>query len=533
MRTGIEHEVKEVEAKTDDVCRALSFRSPHVRLTQVSLQDGTDGHNELVQEREWLLHPREGLALAGNLFLVEELAEGRGTILIKRAPLPHARPGVTGTDVRVRNRRGMGFDIHLLPDEGAGTEDPWVVLEYAGGRRERTRRLHEWQAAQRPSTPAHTCPRFLSNTWGDRSRDACVRHVFMTGEIEAAAKLGVDVVQIDDGWQKGISQNSAYAKERGGIWDGFWDADPEFWTPHPERFPHGLEPLVRQAKGRGMGMGLWFVPDRTRDYANWRRDAECILGLHNRLAVEHFKIDGVRAESAAAFANLTRFIRTVLEESRGAVVMDLDITAGIRPGYFGEIACGPLYVENRYTDWHGYWPHLTLRNLWKLARWIDPRRLRFEFLNNTRNLAPYAHDPLAPGCYDPATLFATVMFANPLGWFEVSNLPDGWIESVAPLVKTWRDHREDLFSGTIMPVGAAPDGYAPSGFVSLAQDGRSGYALLFRERHPSAEFAVRAPGVECSTEWALLAGEGAIKSDDGRICATVQKELGFVFARFF
>ena len=50
---------------------------------------------------------------------------------------------------------------------------------------------------------------FLSNTWGDRSRDARLNQEFMLKEIAAGARLGVDVVQIDDGWQKGRTANSA------------------------------------------------------------------------------------------------------------------------------------------------------------------------------------------------------------------------------------------------------------------------------------------------------------------------------------
>ena len=90
-----------------------------------------------------------------------------------------------------------------------------------------------------------------------------------------------------------------------------------------------------------------------------------------------------------------------LPGSSGQVVFDLDVTAQTRPGYFGAMEAGPLFVENRYTDWHRYWPHQTLRNLWKLSRWVDPRRLRMEWLNHTRNTEKYANDPLAPAAWSP------------------------------------------------------------------------------------------------------------------------------------
>ncbi len=513
--------------------RRLPLSSQHLCLTQVVLADTTDRHNELVQERQWLLHPSERvLALRGNLFVIEDMAAGTGTILVKRAPLPHARPVELASDLRVAARKGTGFEFSLL--ERADTdEDKWTVLDYTGGRLERTRALHDWQRAQRPATPGHTTPRLLCNTWGDRSRDSRIQHAFIEQEIRAARQLGADVIQIDDGWQKGTTSNSAQAQEKGGVWAGFWGADPEFWQPHPERFPHGLAPLVELAKAKGVALGLWFAPDSSNDLANWRRDADRILELHRTLGIEHFKVDSVKATTDLANRNLHRFLTAVLEGSSGKVVFDLDITSGVRPGYFGALGVGPLFVENRYTDWHNYWPHQTLRNLWALSRWVDPRRLRMEFLNNTRNDDKYAGDPLAPSRYAPDALFASVMFSNPLGWFEVSNLTPAYRDSVAGLVSTWREHREELFRGTILPIGSAPDGFAPTGFLSLDETGDCGYLLAFRELHSQEQFCFDLPELgPGNLTWDLLGSEGGAASCAAGVDVTVPLPLGFVFARF-
>ena len=100
--------------------------------------------------------------------------------------------------------------------------------------------------------------------------------------------------------------------------------------------------------------------------------------------------------SRAGEQNLRKLFDRCLTESQGQIVFDLDVTAETRPAYFGLPTVGPIFVENRYTDWHKYWPHHTLRNLWQLAHYVDPLRLRMEFLNNTRNADKYAGDPLAP-----------------------------------------------------------------------------------------------------------------------------------------
>jgi alpha-galactosidase len=549
----------------DNVVRALTYEAQHLLLTQVVLADGTDRRNELVQERQWLLHPSQrDLALSGNLFVIHDMAGGRGQIFVKQEPLPEARPGAgPEPDMRITPRKPGGFDVHLLT-AADGPPHNWAVIDYHGGPAERTLALHRWQAAQRPDTLAHRRPEFLSNTWGDRSRDSRINDDFLRREIEAAARLGVDVLQIDDGWQRGTTSNSAWAQQHGGVWEGFWKADPQFWSPHPQRLPGGLRPIVDLARGKGLRLGLWFAPDSWNDFANWQRDARQILDLHRSLGVRNFKLDGINAPTHAALENLRRFFRMSLRESGGELVFDLDITAGVRPGYFGAVEVGPLFVENRYTDWHNYWPHQTLRNLWMLSRWIDPRRLRMEFLNNTRNAELYQSDALGPAAWRSDALFATVMFSNPLGWFEASNLPADYVNCAAPLVAAWKEQREEMFAGLIMPLGSPPNGFAPTGFISLSPDGRTAWALLFRGLHAPQRFAIdlSATGLSGngligsergsaesnvglsvsdigggatfetdSRRWETLGGQGAICSHPLRLEADVHQPLGFVFAR--
>lgn len=533
--TGIETQpVVEVDAESDqDIVQALELHSQHLRLTQVILADGSDQNNELVHERQWLLHPSNGtLSLSGNLFLLEDLAQGAGKVFIKREPLPGARPVPTPCDLQVVPEKGGGFKLSLMQTKGC-TAQTWTVLDYKGDYCERIRVMQDWQRNQRPKTVGHALPRLLSNTWGDRSRDSRVEDRFIKAEIAAAHRLGVEVVQLDDGWQKGTSSNSAKAAELGGVWEGFWNADPNFWVPHPERFRHGLRPVVDEAQSWGIKIGLWFAPDSWNDFSNWRRDADRVLELFHSLGVEHFKIDGINAKTELALRNLHSFFSAVVEGSHGAIILDIDITAGTRPGYFGAMEGGLLYVENRYTDWHNYWPHHTLRNLWKLSRWIDPRRLRMEFLNNARNADRYIDDPLSPAQYAPDTLFATVMFSNPLGWFEVSNLPGFYIESASRLIRIWKEHRENLFRGTIIPIGKEPDGFAYTGFMSVSEARDYGYILLFRELHPGNCATITIPAIGPGDyTWGILASEGSIEVHDKTLTVSIPKPLGFLFARF-
>ena len=516
-----------------DRLELLPLPAAHLRFIQVTLLDQTDNHNELAFEREWRLHPSElMLDLPGNLFILEDVLTGNGLIFLKHAPLPHARPVKTSaSDLMLRPRSGLlglyghGFGM------GAGEGYAWGLIAYSGGQPGRTLALHAYQRCFRSFQPARDA-RFISNTWGDRSRDSRINEAFLMQEVEAGARLGVDVIQIDDGWEVGRTANSATP---GGVWTGFWSSSPDFWKPDPQRFPNGLQPVIAHARRLGLDFGLWFAPDSSDSFANWQRDADTLLALHRELGVNYFKIDGVKAVTRAGERNLLRFFNRVLAGSSGQVVFDLDVTAEIRPGYFGAMQVGPLFVENRYTDWHRYWPHATLRNLWKLAHYVDPARLRFEFLNNTRNPQLYPNDPLAPAAYSPAYLFATTLFANPLGWFEMSSLPAAYFEQVAPLAAIWKQQRAALFAGQILPIGAAPDGAAWTGFVSLAHDGRSGHALVFRELNPQDTAALEIPFLS-SGPWqvTLLSGSdgGSAALEAGHLQVHLPNPRSFLFLSF-
>jgi alpha-galactosidase len=516
-------EARGVLIQSPETREALTLAAEHIRLTQVTLADQTDAHNQLVFEREWLPQRNEGqLQLEGNLFLAENTLTQAGLIFLKLAPLPHARPLKDAWDLEAVTR-GRNLQCTL-----GGTGYPYIVLAYTGGRAGRTQALQTFQRQLRMYVPTRD-GMFLSNTWGDRSRDLRINSEFMRHEIEAGSALGVDVIQIDDGWQTGRTMNSGRGP---GVWTGYWAENPNFWQPDPVRFPGGLQPLVKEAAAKGMKFGLWFGPDSSNSFANWQRDADRLLELHNQDGIDYFKIDGVKAVTKEAEQNLRRMFDRVQQASHGSVVFDLDVTAETRPGYFGMSDVGPLFVENRYSDFHGYWPHQTLRNLWQLASYVDPLRLRMEVLNNERNQKLYADDPLAPARYTSDYLFATVMFANPLGWFETSNLSPGYSAAMAKLVRVWKQHRSELFSDTILPIGEAPDGTNWSGFAAFNAARTSGYVLFFRGvgapeqwKEPLMVFGKSAVRAQ------LLAGAGTVTLTDGELEVRIPQSPGYVWVR--
>ena len=526
--TGIEVDPVDLNEARPADSGPETFRIPgrHFRLTAVEFRDQSDLMNAYVHERTWLMHANEVIRLSVNLFCVEALDQDKQWMFVCTAPLSHVWPRGSDCDVTLRLLREGGLQIDCMETLPGGS---WTRLETEAGPLARARTLQDWQRSLRPQTASHRVPAFLSNTWGDRSKDGRMNEAFMLEEIEAAARLGVDVVQLDDGWQKGVTSNSVHA-DRGGVWEGFWNADPAFWTVHPERFPNGLEPVAALAAQKGVSLGLWFAPDSWNDLVHWERDADTLLAYFHRFGVEHFKLDGIKLHSETALERLRSFVRKVHDGSGGRVVFDLDITAESRPGHFGLIECGPLFVENRYTDWISYWPHFTLRNVWQLARWVDPLRLRFELLNPDRNPQNYGGDALAPAAYRGDALFASVMCTNPLGWFEVSGLTAERANEIQGLVSIWKQHREKMAEGTLLPIGACPDGHNHSGFLIVPRTPQgTWYLLLFRGNTSEAGCAWHLP-VDLPGSWRVLAGQGEVSACGRTLTHAVAHPLGYVFA---
>ncbi len=505
-----------------DIIDAFHFDHQHCWLLQTRFVEQTDIHNNLVFENRWSLGTSEKkIELQGNLFYIEHRPTAAGLVLLKEAPTPQFRPVTCDTDLDLRLDhlilRGHGLD-----ETGGEGYRQWTIL-YHGDRPQRIAAVQALQQRIRPYVSGRDGV-LLSNTWGDRSRDACISEAFLIQEIEAGAEMGVDVTQIDDGWQKGLTANSAV---RGGVWNGFWASDANFWDPHQIRFPNGLAPLMDRLKLHNMQLGLWYAPDSSDDSTNYLRDAEQIVTLNKKFGVNHVKIDAVKMHTKIAEQRLHQFYQTVLQKTEGQVTFDSDVTAEVRPGYWGQMYVGTIFVENRYTDWHNHWPHQTLRNLWRLSHHIHPMRLRMEFLNPYRSTNLYAHDPLAPANYSPAALFAMVMMSSPLAWFEVSNTTPEFRQQIGDLVRVWKQYRQTIFTSAIIPIGDEPDGYSWCGFVTYCTQGDL-FAVVYRPLGDamSFDFALPRRGAKCVD---LLHGQAEVSLQQNHVKVTIPASLGYAF----
>ena len=119
---------------------------------------------------------------------------------------------------------------------------PMVLCMSAEGMGALSRRMHDFERG--PLKPSRPPRRVLYNSWEATQFD--VRADAQMRLAERAARMGVELFVVDDGWF------GARHSDRAGLGD---------WTVNPEKFPNGLEELIDRVHALGMDFGLWVEPE--------------------------------------------------------------------------------------------------------------------------------------------------------------------------------------------------------------------------------------------------------------------------------
>ncbi|MCL3780870.1 alpha-galactosidase [Prolixibacteraceae bacterium JC049] len=529
-KSKVVSEEKSKASRTD----MIDLGKRNLLLKSVRFYGQTDWRNNLVDEREVFSY--SNIDLKGNILTIKDRQDNHGLFVYKKSPLEEAYHNYPGADFNIRGSKvnilGVGVTASLLSSE-RWTKGYDVAIGMANSDKELDilTALRQTQMAERNYTP-EVNDMVLMNTWGDRSKDGRMSEKFIMNELDKCKELGVTHFQLDDGWQAGLSHNSAF-KGKNKAWAKWKVAD---WMPHQERFPNGLEPLVRKANRLNIQLGLWFNPSSHNDYESWENDANILIGLYKKYGIKIFKIDGMQINSKKGEENFMAFYDKVIEGTNGQVIFNLDVTAGRRFGCNVLQANNNIFLENRYTDSPNYFPFRTLRNLWQLSRYIPTQALQIEFLNKWRNAAKYGNDPLAPINVPFDYTFVVTAIAQPLAWFEASGLPQKAFKA-APVIKTYNKVRNHLHSGTILPIGSTPDGISWTGFQSIINE-KEGYFLVLREynNQPTGHLKTWLPE-GTSVKLKKIFGEGDEKTErtierDGSIEMSLPKAHSYVLYQY-
>lgn len=482
----------------------------HLTLTAIDLKEDTDYNGDIFTEKEILTFPSS----AGNYQLnagIFECNENGLAFMITRDcyVMDKGRDDVlvfTGREYIAI--RGNDLPEDKVYDDYISLGGTTITVAKRENILETYRKdfLYEYY-----NVPSYT----ISNTWGDGNQDARICEEFILKEIDTAEILGVDVVQIDDGWQSGKTMNSAFVQNKN-TWGDFYDDDSNFWAVDKEKFPSGLKVISDYAKQKGVKLGLWFAMDKPNNYANWAKDAEVILKMHKEFDVEYFKIDSLVISNPLCENNIYNFVKKVIGESNGKVKLNMDITNSRRFGYYIHPEASTLFVENRYLKSTTYYPHTTLRGLWNLSKLFPTRRFQFEVVNNGLFDEQYKGNSLRPSVYPIDYLFTSVMVANPLMWMELSCLSSESVEKLKKIIKVYKDIREDFTDSFVTPMGDKPNGFKETGFLVKAPNGNA-YAICLFEPHSKGEIAWNLPDNYTNLEMLAVSDDGVLANLENNV----------------
>jgi len=149
---------------------------------------------------------------------------------------------------QLRLRAGANpYGADYVLDPGRRFVTPTVAWTWsATGRREVTRRFHDWTRARVLRDPQRLRP-IVANNWEATFFDFDEARIVEL--IRRSANLGVDLFLLDDGWF-----GTTHPRNDDTTSLGDWDADPA-------KLPDGLAPLARAAVDAGVRFGIWVEPE--------------------------------------------------------------------------------------------------------------------------------------------------------------------------------------------------------------------------------------------------------------------------------
>ena len=121
-----------------------------------------------------------------------------------------------------------------------------------------------------PRAPHPPLRPVLYNSW--EATEFNVNEAGQMALAEKAASIGVERFVMDDGW----------FGERNNDHAGLGD-----WKVNPQKFPHGLQPLIDKVHGLGMSFGLWVEPEMVNPNSNlYRQHPDWALNFAGRPRTE-------------------------------------------------------------------------------------------------------------------------------------------------------------------------------------------------------------------------------------------------------
>jgi hypothetical protein len=317
--------------------------------------------------------------------------------------------------------------------------------------------LKQFDRARYPAYPERDLF-ILSNTWGPANPGGAqfTTEEHLMKEIPALAALGIDVMQIDDGWQK----------SGGG-------PDAKSFEP---KYSSGWKDLKKEANRNGLRFGLWVT-------AKYSTTEELKKNI-DELGFISWKVDFDQLASRSDYEERIAKYRAVMKYAW------MNTQFSLCPEYddprYGWYFCkeyGSIYFQNIQESLPAHLtmvPYQVLRQHWLMSKYFNSNKLQV-MLQNPKRSNPERSD--APQ-HSHAYCFAMGVPFIPCFFQSAQYLDSAGQTEMKNFISLYKEHREAIFNCYTFPIGDKPDNQSWSGFQMMNDSNPSAnYLLLFRELH--------------------------------------------------
>ena len=333
----------------------------------------------------------------------------------------------------------------------------WTIV-YSRGNDGLQLALKQFDAARYPVFPKRDMF-ILSNTWGPANPGGAqfTKEDFVLREIAAAGELGIDVVQIDDGWQQAGGGPGA-----------------SHFLP---KYTNGWADIRSAAQKAGVRLGLW-VAIRNARLDDLKKDLDDLGFISWKVDYDHL---ASRSDYEDRIAKYRALMKYAPMKTQFALCPEYEDP---RYGWYFAREYGSIYFQNIQEgkpDHLTFVPFQVLRQHWLMAKYFPANKLQVMLQNpkRTRRDLSDAFEHTHAYCFAMGLPFVPVFFQSS------QLLDDEGKRELKTLFAEFKKVEEDIFRSLTFPIGDEPCNAAWSGFQMLSSKRKGGYLLLFRELHNS------------------------------------------------
>ncbi|MBT6006028.1 MAG: hypothetical protein HOG79_09940, partial [Prolixibacteraceae bacterium] len=359
--------------------------------------------------------------------------------------------------------------------------------------------------------------------WGtEDKRPPCLyaaREENVLKELESVAELGIDMLQIDDGWQTKEwlpAKNSAEHQKKDVI-------------GNYEIYPEGWEKVKKKADKLGVKLGLW---------AAWTIPSDKLKTNYDAGEFSAFKLDFANLNTLEKRDELMGKARDLIKHSNYLTCVNWDVTEiPPRAGYFYGREYGNVYLENRKVITARpnvqYVPFKVLKDAWLLSKYVNLNKFQVTVQNIDMTKDTMKTDAKK---YNHPYVVGLSLMASPIFFQETQYYSQKAKEQIKPILSVYKKHREEMYAGYVFPIGDEPNNKNWTGFQNYNPKTNSGYLTIFRElnnKQSSKNIALRFLKGDKIKVVNLLSKETEIvKLDGNKITLNIDQPAGFQFLKY-